>query len=430
MNRRSGWNRGVLSLGVVVSLWAFLCVLRPVEAVRAQDAAKTEKGAAAPAPAAAGAPAANEAESKPAESKSVLWWLIETSGWIGAVLLVLSIYFVAKVVHMFSALRLEVAAPTEILQQCENLLKAKDFMGVYKLVKGDDSFFSTVLTAGLAELPQGLAEARDAMERVGETLEPRDRTRLEAIADAGAIAVGVNTMTYLRNLSHAEPGCLLLFRDAETLGRQLQREHPTTQYRVPIVAGEGIGGALASRIVAQSPLQTVGGAVAVDPSTTLPLDREICTRPLEADDREASGTLDAPVLKNPWTVALTPAASPEMRARFAALAERTKLMTLRDLPDAADALAFADLIRRFLPPDRPQTVGDLPLVELPAVNHTRRMAVFLSGDAGWRDFDKRILRAAAGTRRLRGRMGLSALLLEAQDARSGCRGSRFRHRYI
>ena len=40
-------------------------------------------------------------------------------------------------------------------------------MGVYKLVKGDDSFFSTVLTAGLAELPQGLAEARDAMERMG-----------------------------------------------------------------------------------------------------------------------------------------------------------------------------------------------------------------------------------------------------------------------
>jgi len=223
-----------------------------------------------------------------------------------------------------------------------------------------------------------------------EGLQPRDRTRLEAIANAGAIAVGVDTRAYLRNLSHAEPGCLLLFRDAETLGRQLQREHPTTQYRVPIVAGEGLGGALASKIVAQSPLQTVSGGVAVDPAATLPLDHEICTRPMEADDREGSGTLDAPVLKNPWTVALTPPASAATRARFAALAEHTKLMTLRELPDAGDALAFADLIRPFLASESPQTVGDLPLVELPAANHTRRMAVFLSGDGGWRDLDKRV----------------------------------------
>jgi len=32
---------------------------------------------------------------------------------------------------------------------------------------------------------------------------------------------------------------------------------------VPIVAGEGLGGALAGAIVAQPPLQTVGGAVSV-----------------------------------------------------------------------------------------------------------------------------------------------------------------------
>src|SRR5271163_1828615 len=84
-----------------------------------------------------------------------------------------------------------------------------------------------------------------------------DRARLAEIADAGAIAVGVDTDTYLRNLAKAEPGCLYLFRDAEGLSRELQREHPTTQYRVPVVAGEGLGGALASRIVAQAPLQTV-----------------------------------------------------------------------------------------------------------------------------------------------------------------------------
>src|SRR5277367_167660 len=171
MNRHRDWKRSVWWLGMMLAVWGYFWAVGPLSAI-AQQAAK---GKAAPPPAAsppaASAPASgSEPEAAPPPSKSVLIWLIETSGWIGAVLLVLSIYFVAKVVHLYYDLRMEVAAPPEILQQCETLLKAKDFMGVYKLVKGDDSFFSTVLTAGLAELPQGLPEARDAMERVGETL--------------------------------------------------------------------------------------------------------------------------------------------------------------------------------------------------------------------------------------------------------------------
>jgi biopolymer transport protein ExbB len=205
MNRRMGWTRRGWSLALVVAAWALLCVLRPMETVRAQGPGKAEKGAAAAAPApapvpAAGAPAANEGEAKPAESKSILWWFIETSGSIGAVLLVLSIYFVAKVVHMFSELRLEVAAPAEILQQCENLLKTKDFMGVYKLVKGDDSFFSTVLTAGLAELPQGLAEARDAMERVGETLVVEMEKKISMLAVIGSLGPMIGLLGTLKGM--------------------------------------------------------------------------------------------------------------------------------------------------------------------------------------------------------------------------------------
>jgi type IV secretory pathway VirJ component len=107
-------------------------------------------------------------------------------------------------------------------------------------------------------------------------LKPRDRARLDAIADAGAIAVGVNVDDYLSHLAKAEPGCLILFRDAEHLSRQLQREHPGPLYRVPVVAGEGLGAALAGRIVAQSPLQTVGGALSLDPAAALPLQRELC----------------------------------------------------------------------------------------------------------------------------------------------------------
>jgi biopolymer transport protein ExbB len=206
MNRHAERKRSLLTLGVVLAAWALCCVTGPVVA---QQPAKN--GAAAPAPAAANPPAAApaatpapagtaESEAKPAESKSVLFWLIETSGWIGVVLLILSIYFVAKIVHLYIEMRMEVAAPPEILQQCETLLKSKDFMGVYKLVKGDDSFFSTVLTAGLAELPQGLVEARDAMERVGETLVVEMETKISMLAVVGTLGPMIGLLGTLKGM--------------------------------------------------------------------------------------------------------------------------------------------------------------------------------------------------------------------------------------
>jgi biopolymer transport protein ExbB len=200
MKRQPEWKRNLWWLGMVVSVWGYFVAIGPLSV----DAQQAAKGKPAPAPAAtppAPVPAGGaESEAAPPPSKSVLVWLIETSGWIGAVLLVLSIYFVAKVVHLYYDLRMEVAAPPEILQQCETLLKSKDFMGVYKLVKGDDSFFSTVLTAGLAELPQGLVEARDAMERVGETLVVEMETKISMLAVVGTLGPMIGLLGTLKGM--------------------------------------------------------------------------------------------------------------------------------------------------------------------------------------------------------------------------------------
>src|SRR5580704_1721129 len=199
MNRNRDWKRSVWWLGVMLAVWGYFCAVGPLSVI-AQQAAKGKAAPPAASPPAASAPASSEPEAAPPQSKSVLVWLIETSGWIGAVLLVLSIYFVAKIVHLYYDMRMEVAAPPEILQQCETLLKAKDFMGVYKLVKGDDSFFSTVLTAGLAELPQGLVEARDAMERVGETLVVEMETKISMLAVVGTLGPMIGLLGTLKGM--------------------------------------------------------------------------------------------------------------------------------------------------------------------------------------------------------------------------------------
>lgn len=134
------------------------------------------------------------------KEQNYLIWIAETSGLIGAVLLVLSLYFVATVVRMFMELRPEVAAPPAVLQECEALLKNKDYLGVYKRVKQDPSFFATVLSAGMAELPQGLSESRETMERVGDALVVEMERKISMLAVLGSLGPMIGLLGTLKGM--------------------------------------------------------------------------------------------------------------------------------------------------------------------------------------------------------------------------------------
>ncbi|HEY1786014.1 MAG TPA: hypothetical protein VGG30_10715, partial [Pirellulales bacterium] len=63
----------------------------------------------------------------PVEQENALMWIIHTSGFIGAVLLVLSIYFVSTACRMFIELRPVVVAPPEIVSECQEMLQKRQF---------------------------------------------------------------------------------------------------------------------------------------------------------------------------------------------------------------------------------------------------------------------------------------------------------------
>lgn len=150
--------------------------------VSAQDEGK-EAAAAEPAAAAAaeGAPDA----SKP--RKSYFRFLIESSGIIGLFILILSVYFVATISRLFWEFRMPVAVPPEIVGRAQDLLGQRDFKGVFAVVKDDDAIFSRLLSTGITELPNGLAEARDAMERVGESIRVEMEKRISVLAVLGTL---------------------------------------------------------------------------------------------------------------------------------------------------------------------------------------------------------------------------------------------------
>lgn len=116
-----------------------------------------------------------------------MWWVIKTSGWIGFILLLLSMWFVAVVIQLFIQFRQEVAAPPEIVAECENMLGQKQYQEMYDLMMADGSYFSRILTAGIAELRVGLAESRDAMERQADALTVEMEKKAAILAVMGTV---------------------------------------------------------------------------------------------------------------------------------------------------------------------------------------------------------------------------------------------------
>jgi len=180
-------------------LGLMLCGALTVVLMPRGSVAQEEKPAAA-APAAAAPAAAGGEEKKAPEVESFLIWVIRCSGIIGLVILLLSIYFVSTVGRLFWEMRIETAAPPEMVLQCENLLEQRDFKGIFNLVKEDDSMFSRLLATGITELPNGLAEAREAMDRTGEAITAEMEKKISMLAVLGTLGPMIGLLGTLKGM--------------------------------------------------------------------------------------------------------------------------------------------------------------------------------------------------------------------------------------
>ena len=168
----------------------------------------------------------------------------------------------------------------------------------------------------------------------------------------------------------------------------MQREHGGAEYFFPILTGVGKGGALAGAILAQTPPATLGGAVSLDPWAVVQTSHGFCTR-FPSDGVEPRHWR-VPILNRFWSVALTPATPGITRAHFETLQALSPDLEVQTLSARRPDQTLASLVTPHLVQDDFSRVGGLPLIELPASKPSGLMAVFLSGDGGWRDIDKTI----------------------------------------
>jgi biopolymer transport protein ExbB len=171
-NARRAWLTGWLILIWLVGL-SFL----PAPEAIAQD---TKSEPAASANATSGTPSVPK-------KKNMLQWAFEASGPIGLFLLCLSVYFTAIVIRLFLEFRLSEAVPPALIDKLENAIKERKFQEAYDVCRDDNSFLAKLVRTGVANLPNGRAEAKEAMNTTEEELVVTMESRISYLATIGTL---------------------------------------------------------------------------------------------------------------------------------------------------------------------------------------------------------------------------------------------------
>lgn len=146
------------------------------------------------------APDDSKKTAAPAQSQSVLAWIVYTSGAIGVVLLLISIYFIATVIQLFMELRAPIVAPAKLMEDCEALLAKRDFNAIYKLVKESPSELGQLIAIGMVGLSTGLSDAREAIDRQGEVMTVEMEKRISMLAVVGTLGPLIGLLGTLKGM--------------------------------------------------------------------------------------------------------------------------------------------------------------------------------------------------------------------------------------
>jgi biopolymer transport protein ExbB len=176
----SAWSGRVKAWALFVFASLTCLALVPLPRLRAQDA-KTEASAAPAAESRAGVEAA------PPKPKSMLRWALEASGPIGIFLLCLSVYFTSVVIRLFMEVRVSEAVPPALVEKLETSIKERKFQELYDACRDNESFLAKLVRTGVANLPNGRPEAKEAMNIASDEIVTGLESRISYLAIIGQL---------------------------------------------------------------------------------------------------------------------------------------------------------------------------------------------------------------------------------------------------
>lgn len=220
----------------------------------------------------------------------------------------------------------------------------------------------------------------------------KDDDRVGNLVAAGAAVVGIDYKAYIASMADdSEDDCIYMISDIESLSQQVQRRAGNADYHAPLLAGEGPGGALVLAMIAQSPPATIDEAIAVDPTAEIPLTKQLCTPATKQPTPNGYiyGLTDD-LLPASVTVIETPNAPADGKANVAAIVAAHPDVKVTNGDNGNGNLLVATIKDQIAAGDVSTNDLGLPLTELATKPTMDTMAVFYSGDGGWRDIDSEI----------------------------------------
>lgn len=197
---RSRWGGRLRAFGLFVLGAVAVLASAPAPRVWAQEAGKEAPKAEAPAPAAKAeepaAPAdAAAAETKaaapagapPAANKTMLKWFLDAAGPIGIFLLLISVYMVQLLIRLFMEMRVSEAVPPPLVEKLETAIKERKFQEAYDACRDNESFLARLVRTGVANLPNGRPEAKEAMSVTAEEVVTGMEQRIGYLAIIGQL---------------------------------------------------------------------------------------------------------------------------------------------------------------------------------------------------------------------------------------------------
>lgn len=223
--------------------------------------------------------------------------------------------------------------------------------------------------------------------------DPDDSTSLSrdlanALTDRGAAVAVIDAKAIRSILDTTDSGkhCIDLFGDIEELARVAERQIGMQSWQQPVLFGIGASGTLAYLALAQSPSNTLAGAVSFGFSPSLASKQPLCDVTPTAGAQAGTFTYGPVKLPGRWIIVASnaddPALQPFLDANPGSKVEAGSPKDAASRETAINAVFDVAAVTTA-------ALSDLPLEELPA-KQPKDLVIFFSGDGGWRDIDKRI----------------------------------------